>query len=146
MQVEPQREKVLAITLALSGRRRALKKLMLSMAMLAAILVGTVPALAQGPVEEPSQVPVAIVDCVLGGPCIGTPGDDTITGSSEQDVIYALEGDDTIDPGNDAVADYVFCGPGFDTVDQMPGPVEQGFLQYDAQADFIADDCEVVAL
>ncbi len=123
-----------------------MKKSILSVAMLAAVLVGTVPALAQVPVQEPSQVPVAIVDCVLGGPCIGTIGHDTITGSDEQDVIYALEGDDTIAPGNDAVADYVFCGPGFDTVDQMPGPVEQGFLQYDAQSDFIADDCEVVAL
>lgn len=123
-----------------------MKKSMLSVAILAAVLVGTVPALAQEPVQEPSQVPVAIVDCVLGGPCIGTPGNDTITGSSGQDVIYALEGDDTIDPGNDAAVDYVFCGPGFDTVDEMPGPVEQGVLQYGAQADFIADDCEVVAL
>ena len=123
-----------------------MKKSMLSAAVLAVVLVGTVPALAQVPVQEPSQVPVSIVDCVLGGTCIGTTGHDTITGSDEQDVIYALEGDDNIDPGNDAVADYVFCGPGFDTVDQMPGPAEQGFLQYDAQADFVADDCEVVAL
>ena len=123
-----------------------MKKSALSVAVLAAVLVGTVPVLAQVPVQEPSQVPVAIVDCVLGGTCIGTIGHDTITGSDEQDVIYALEGDDNIDPGDDAVADYVFCGPGFDTVDQMPGPVEQGFLQYDTQADFVADDCEVVAL
>lgn len=123
-----------------------MKKSMLSVVMLTGVLVGTAPALAQVPVQEPSQVPVAIVDCILGGPCIGTPGNDTITGSDEQDVIYALEGDDTIDPGHDAVADYVFCGPGLDTVDQMPGPVEQGSFQYGTQTDFIADDCEVVAL
>jgi RTX calcium-binding nonapeptide repeat (4 copies) len=50
-----------------------------------------------------AQTPIAMVDCVVGGPCIGTSGKDTITGSEEQDEIYGLEGDDTIDPGNDSV-------------------------------------------
>jgi hypothetical protein len=35
---------------------------------------------------------VAMVDCVVGGPCIGTSGHDTITGSDQYDEIYALEG------------------------------------------------------
>ena len=55
---------------------------------------------------------MAIADCVVGGLCTGTEGKDTITGSLEQDVILGLEGDDVIDPDNDAVADYVFGGPG----------------------------------
>ncbi len=98
--------------------------------------------------EPAGQVVVAIVDCVMGGPCIGTSGNDTITGSPEQDVILALEGDDVIDPGNDAAADYVFCGPGFDTVNQMPRVIDdtQGAIQYGSEPDVIAEDCEERAL
>lgn len=110
-------------------------------AVLAVVSVATAPALA--------QAPVAMVDCVIGGPCIGTSGNDTINGSELEDVIYGLEGDDIIDPGNDAATDYVFCGPGFDVVNQMPGPLpepQQGFLQYEPEPDFIADDCEERAL
>lgn len=108
---------------------------MISVAMLAAVLaVVAAPAVAQ-------QVPVAMVDCVVGSTCIGTPGHDTITGSDGQDVIYALEGDDVIDPGNDLVTDYVFCGPGYDTVNQ-----EGSVLQYAAEPDVVADDCELRAL
>jgi hypothetical protein len=54
-----------------------------------------------------AQTPVAMVVCVVGGRCIGTSSNDTITGSEEQDEIYGLEGGDTIDPGNDSVRDYV---------------------------------------
>ena len=100
------------------------------------------PAIAQG-------VPVTMVDCMTGDPCIGTPGNDTINGSDRQDVIYGLGGDDIIDPGNDSVTDYVFCGPGFDVVNQIPRVVPdntQGFLQYGSGADVIADDCEMRAL
>jgi len=89
-----------------------------------------VPALA--------QTPVSMVDCVIGGTCIGTSGNDTITGSDQYDEIYALEGDDTIDPGNDLEQDYVSCGPGFDTVNQEPIP--------GAAPDVIESDCEVVGL
>ena len=98
--------------------------------------------------EPEDQVVVAIVDCVMGGPCIGTSGNDTITGSQEQDIILGLEGDDVIDPGNDAVADYVFCGPGFDTVNQMPRVIDdtQGAVQYGSEPDVIAEDCEERAL
>jgi hypothetical protein len=95
------------------------------------------------------QVVTAIVDCVLGGPCVGTNGNDTITGSQEEDVIIALEGDDVIDPGNDLATDYVFCGPGFDMVNQMPRVIDdtQGAVQYDtSEPDVIADDCEERAL
>jgi hypothetical protein len=144
------REKVLLIKG--DSRSSTLKKTTtLSVAMLAVILVGTVPALAQVPAaeEELGWVPVAIVDCVLGGTCIGTSGNDTITGSQGQDFIFGLEGDDTINPGNDRVSDYVSCGPGFDTVNQMPrilpdGP--QDAVQYPSEPDFTADDCEVRAL
>jgi Ca2+-binding RTX toxin-like protein len=97
----------------------------------------------------PAQTPISMVDCVIGGPCIGTSGDDTITGSDATDEIYGLEGNDTIDPGNDSVVDYVVCGPGFDTVDQMPRVVDdtKDAIQYDAaEFDVIADDCEVRAL
>ena len=109
---------------------------------------GGSPDLATPPGSEPDQVVVAIVDCIMGGPCIGTEGNDTITGSPEQDVILGLEGDDIIDPGNDAVADYIFCGPGFDTVNQMPRVIDdtQGAMQYGSESDVIAEDCEERAL
>ncbi len=132
-----------------------MKKTMLIRVMMAAavLVLGSVPALAQVSETEPAQqVPVAMVDCVIGGTCIGTPGHDTITGSDEQDVIYALEGDDVIDPGNDLVTDYVFCGPGFDVVNQMPRVVpddpqdRRGAIQYASEPDVIADDCETRAL
>ena len=100
-------------------------------------------------VPAPAQTPISMVDCVIGGPCIGTSGDDTITGSDVTDEIYGLEGNDTIDPGNDSVVDYVFCGSGFDTVDQMPRVVDDTKepIQYDAtELDVIANDCEVRAL
>jgi hypothetical protein len=77
------------------------------------------------------------VDCVIGGPCIGTSGNDTITGPYEYDEIYALEGDDSIGPGNDLERDYVSCGPGFDAVKQEPIP--------GAAPDTIGSNCEVVA-
>ena len=110
----------------------------LTVAMLVAVLVvGSAPALAQ-------QTPVTMVDCVIGGPCIGTSGNDTINGSSEPDVIYGLEGDDTIDPGNDAATDYVFCGPGYDIVNQEPRIVPD--IQYSSEPDVIAEDCELRAL
>ena len=70
--------------------------------------------------------------------CVGTSGNDTITGSYQYDEIYALEGDDLIGPGNDLEQDYVSCGPGFDTVNQEPIP--------GAAPDAIESDCEVVAL
>ncbi len=113
-------------------------------AIAAVVVTMAVPVLA--------QTEVTMVDCIIGDPCIGTPGNDTITGSDMQDEIYGLEGDDTIDPGNDSVRDYVYCGPGSDTVDQMPrvvpgGPQDgQGALQYASEPDFVADDCEVRAL
>jgi Ca2+-binding RTX toxin-like protein len=83
------------------------------------------------------------------GPCIGTSGNDTINASDKQDVIYGLEGDDVIDPGIDSATDYVYCGPGFDTVNQMPGVVDdiQDAIQYEAsEPDVIVDDCEEMAL
>ena len=104
----------------------------------------TVPALA--------QTRVSMVDCVAGGPCVGTSGNDTITGSDEEDEINGLEGDDTIDPGNDSVRDYVYCGPGFDTVHQAPKVVPadvqdaQSAFQYASEPDVIAEDCEATAL
>jgi hypothetical protein len=108
-----------------------LKRLVATIATLAVVFLGAAPALAQG-------APVAMVDCVIGGVCIGTSGNDTITGSDLHDEIYALEGDDTIDPGNDLEQDYVSCGPGFDTVNQEPIP--------GAAPDVIESDCEVVGL
>jgi len=104
----------------------------------------TVPALA--------QTPVSMVDCVTSDPCVGTSGNDTITGSDEEDEIYGLEGDDTIDSGNDSVRDYVYCGHGFDTVHQAPKVVPadvqdaQSAFQYASEPDVIAEDCEATAL
>ncbi len=109
-----------------------MKRLMAIAAMVMVVLVGAAPALAQ------PEVPVAMVDCVIGGTCIGTSGNDTITGSYQYDEIYALEGDDLIDTGNDLEQDYVSCGPGFDTVNQEPIP--------GAAPDVIESDCEVVGL
>jgi Ca2+-binding RTX toxin-like protein len=110
----------------------------------AVVVTVAVPALA--------QTPVSMVDCIIGGPCIGTSGNDTITGSDEQNEIYGLEGDDTIDLGNDSVRDYVYCGPGFDTVHQAPKVVPanvqdpQSAFQYASEPDVIAEDCESTAL
>jgi hypothetical protein len=108
-----------------------LKRLMATAAMVTVVLVGAAPALAQG-------APVAMVDCVIGGICIGTSGNDTITGSDQYDEIHALEGDDVIDPVNDLEQDYVSCGSGFDTVNQEPIP--------GVAPDVVESDCEVVAL
>jgi Ca2+-binding RTX toxin-like protein len=108
-----------------------LKRLVATAAMVTVVLVGAAPALAQG-------VPVTMVDCVIGGICIGTSGNDTITGSDQYDEIYALEGDDSIDTGNDLEQDHVSCGSGFDTVNQEPIP--------GAAPDVIESDCEVVGL
>ena len=108
-----------------------MKSLVTIAAMVTVVLVVTTPALAQ-------SGSVAMVDCVIGGLCIGTSGHDTITGSYQYDKIYALEGDDTIDPGSDLEQDYVSCGPGFDTVNQEPIP--------GAAPDVIESDCEVVGL
>ena len=108
------------------------------------VVTMAVPALA--------QTPVSMVDCIIGGPCIGTSGNDMIIGSDEQDEIYGLEGDDTIDPGHDSVRDYVYCGPGFDTVHQAPKVVPadvqdlQSAFQYASEPDVIAEDCESRAL
>jgi hypothetical protein len=128
------------------------KRLLPSAAMLALVLVVSAPAL--------GQRPVAMVDCVFGGRCIGTNGHDTITATNRRDVIFAHAGNDTVrarggndtiygGPGrdrifagtgqdfinvrNDASRDFVSCGPGFDTVNNMPGP---------GPADSFAGDCE----
>jgi hypothetical protein len=124
-------------------RRGALKRLIALVAATIMIVALTVapPAIA--------QVPVTMVDCMTDDPCIGTPGNDTINGSDRPDIIYGLGGDDTIDPGADQVPDYVYCGPGYDVVDQMPRVLPddaQGALQYGFGADVIADDCEIQAL
>ena len=108
-----------------------MKRLVATAAMVTGVLVVAVPALAQ-------QAPMAMVDCVIGVICVGTSGNDTITGSYQYNEIYALEGDDLIDPGNDLEQDYVSCGPGFDTVNQEP--------IVGAALDVIDSDCEVVAL
>jgi Ca2+-binding RTX toxin-like protein len=98
------------------------------------------------------QESVTMVDCMTDDPCIGTSGNDTINGSDRQDVIYGLAGDDVVDPGADQAPDYVFCGTGFDTVDQMPRVIpddlqyQQDALQYASEPDVIADDCEERAL
>jgi Ca2+-binding RTX toxin-like protein len=129
-----------------------LKRLLPSAAVLALVLVVCTPAL--------GQRPVALVDCVIGGRCIGTNGHDTITASNRRDVIFARAGNDTVrarggndriygGPGrdrifagtgqdfinvrNDAFRDFVSCGSGFDTVNNMPGP---------GPADSFAGDCE----
>ena len=110
-----------------------MKRLVATAEMVTVVLVvGTAPALAQ------QEVPVAMVNCVIGGLCVGTSGHDTITGSYQYDEIYGLEGDDSIDVANDYGQDYVSCGPGFDTVNQEPVP--------GAVPDCIESDCEVVAL
>jgi hypothetical protein len=54
-----------------------------------------------------------------------------------------------IDPGNDQATDYVFCGPGFDTVNQTPRVIDGalGAVQYHTSGpDILADDCEESAL
>ena len=124
--------------------RRVISVVIRVVAVTVVVATMDVPALA--------QTPVSMVDCAIGGPCIGTSGNDTITGSDEEDEIYGLEGDDTIDPGNDSVRDYVYCGPGFDTVHQAPNVVPadvqdaQSAFQYASQPDVLAEDCESRAL
>ena len=124
--------------------RRVIPVVRVAVVTAAVVVTMAIPALA--------QTEVAMVDCTIGGPCIGTSGNDTITGSDEQDEIYGLEGDDTIDPGNDSVRDYVYCGPGFDTVHETPKVVSddlqdtQSAFQYASEPDVIAEDCESTAL
>ena len=68
--------------------------------------------------------------------CIGIPGNDPITGSQGQDTIYALK-------GNDLMADYVYCGPGYDVVNQQPRvlpEIQEDILQYAVEPDVIVDD------
>ncbi len=109
---------------------------MLLAAVLAVVLVGAVPALA--------QVMASLIDCTLGGECVGTEEEDVILGSGQQDVIQALGGDDIIDPGSDLEPDFVSCGPGFDSVNQSSTPLlnQQGALQYPSELDSIDSDCE----
>lgn len=71
---------------------------------------------------------VAIVDCNLGGPCVGTPGNDLITGSDERDEIRARAGDDEVRArgGDDLVygargADLIYGGRGADELRGGPG-------------------------
>jgi len=124
--------------------RRVISVVIRVVAVTVVVATMAVPALA--------QTPVSMVDCILGGPSIGTSAHDTITASDEQDEIYALDGDATIDPGNDSVRDYVYCGPGFDTVHQAPKVVPadvqdpQSAFQYASEPDVIAEDCESTAL
>ena len=51
------------------------------------------------------------MDRVADDPCIGTEGNDAITGYPEQGVLLSLEGDA-------AAVEYTFCVPGFDTMNQ----------------------------
>ena len=60
----------------------------------------------------------------LAAAIYGTRGPDTLTGTNGSDLI---RGDDS--------RDYVSCGSGFDTVNNMPGP---------GPSDVFADDCEEV--
>jgi Ca2+-binding RTX toxin-like protein len=117
---------------------------------LVALVAATVVGVALGaPTLAIAQVPVTMVDCMTDDPCIGTAGNDTINGSDRHDIIYGLGGDDVIDPGADQVPDYVFCGPGYDVVNQMPRVLPdqaQGALQDGFGADVTADDCEMQAM
>ena len=61
-------------------------------------------------------------------------------------MIYGLEGDDCIAPQVDLSADFISCGPGFDTVDPSvsTSPNFPAILQYEPEPNVIVDDCEQV--
>jgi Ca2+-binding RTX toxin-like protein len=64
---------------------------------------------------------------------IGGRGADSIVGGDGIDVDHAGRGADFVDVRGDGSRDFVYCGRGFDTVSNMPGP---------GPADSFAADCE----
>ncbi len=138
-----------------------MRKLALPGAMLAMVLVAAVPALGQVPVamvdcnlegrcvatnghdtitaSNKRDVIFAragndTVDARGGNDVVyGGAGNNSINGGSGRDVVFGGRGNDFINVRNDASRDFVFCGPGFDTVNDMPGP---------GPADSFASDCE----
>ncbi len=53
----------------------------------------------------------------------GNRGNDSLYGGSGTDRIFGGYGDDFVSSvGYDSNADYVDCGPGYDTANRMPGP------------------------
>lgn len=53
----------------------------------------------------------------------GNRGNDSLYGGKGTDRIYGGYGDDFVSSvGDDSDADYVDCGPGYDTANRMPGP------------------------
>ena len=67
-------------------------------------------------------------DVIYGG-----GGGDSIEGGNGSDAVYAGRGNDFVNVRGDDSRDYVDCGPGYDTVNNMPGP---------GPADVFAADCE----
>ena len=62
----------------------------------------------------PLPLPDSPCDSSLPGAIIGTPGDDTLSGTSGDDVIIGLGGNDTITPGSGS--DCIDGGPGNDSI------------------------------
>ena len=118
----------------------------------------------------PTALPaVAMENCNIGGPYIGTSGDDTNTGSNNRDLIQALAGNDTVDArggndvvyggaGNDSISggrgkDVIFGGTGDDFINVRgdnsrdfvycgPGNDTVNNMPGPGPADFFAGDCE----
>jgi len=73
----------------------------------------------------------------------GGSGGDDVSGGYGNDRIYGGLGDDHINPNDDAEGDYVDCGPGYDTVDQMPTVLPDG-APSDGKRDVLVN-CELIA-
>ena len=87
-----------------------------------------------------------------GGDCVGSRVPDTLSGTSSDDQIAAMEGGDTIDgsggsdeiygdEGNDTIDVKEGVGNGSDTVHCGPGTKDKVF--FDKPGDNIARDCEI---
>lgn len=80
-------------------------------------------------------------DWISGSPdserIFGLGGDDKISGSGDSDYLFAGSGDDFVNPRDDDARDVVFCGPGEDAVNNIPGP---------RAPDVILPDCENVVV
>ena len=100
--------------------------------------IAAAAALALGLVAVPQAAggrSVELIQCLEASPTIyGTPGDDVLMGTADEDVIVGLGGNDIIDGGDDG--DLICGGPGNDRI--LTG--DDGFFSFDVVSGDEGDD------